>query len=87
MLRRPLRRATSAAMEHLGDPVVAVSVATRPDTLPDEALAELGELGQRVPVWVELGLEAADDEVLERIHRLHTVAEFRGAVTLSLIHI
>ena len=61
-------------------PVVAVSLATRPDTLPDEALAVLAELGRRVPVWVELGLEAADDGVLEAIRRFHTVAEFEQAV-------
>lgn len=64
----------------LGDPVVAVSIATRPDTLPDEALDVLGELARRVPVWLELGLEAADDELLLQINRLHTVAEFEDAV-------
>lgn len=61
-------------------PVVAVSLATRPDTLPDEALGVLAELARRVPVWVELGLEAADDRVLEEIRRFHTVAEFEEAV-------
>jgi len=61
-------------------PVVAVSLATRPDTLPDEALEVLAELADRVPVWVELGLEAADDRVLEDIRRFHTVADFDQAV-------
>lgn len=64
-------------------PVVAVSLATRPDTLPDEALDVLAELAERVPVWVELGLEAADDRVLEEIRRFHTVAEFEEAVRRS----
>lgn len=63
----------------LGDSVVALSVATRPDTLPGEALAVLAQYAERVPVWLELGLEAADDALLERIHRLHTVADFRDA--------
>ena len=62
-----------------GAPLVAVSVATRPDTLPDWALARLIELDRRVPVWVELGLEAADDRVLVDVNRLHTVAEFEDA--------
>jgi radical SAM protein (TIGR01212 family) len=61
-------------------PLVAVSVATRPDTLPDWALARLVRLHARLPVWVELGLEAADDGVLTAINRLHTVAEFESAV-------
>lgn len=63
-----------------GSRVVAVSVATRPDTLPDEALDVLAELNTRVPVWVELGLESASDAVLERIRRFHTLAEFHDAV-------
>ncbi|MEW6074387.1 MAG: TIGR01212 family radical SAM protein [Planctomycetota bacterium] len=65
---------------HLGDSVVCVAVATRPDTLGDDALARLARLARRVPVWVELGLEAADDGILAAINRLHTVADFRAAV-------
>ncbi len=59
-------------------PVVAVSVATRPDTLGDEALEILGELNRRVPVWIELGLEAGDDRILAEIRRFHTVADRRA---------
>lgn len=68
---------------HLGQRVVCVSVATRPDCLPDAALARLAALRERVPVWVELGLEAADDDVLLAINRLHTVAEFEDAAARS----
>lgn len=68
---------------YLGDPVVAVSVATRPDCLPDQALQELERLASRVPVWVELGLESASDQVLLDINRLHTLAEFEDAVARS----
>ncbi len=62
-----------------GGPVVCVAIATRPDTLPDDALALLAELGRRVPVWVELGLESASDAVLRDVNRLHTLAEFHDA--------
>jgi len=62
-----------------GGPVVAVSVATRPDTLPDEALEVLAELARRTAVWIELGLEAADDRILAEIRRFHTVAEYLDA--------
>ena len=62
-----------------GGPIVAVSVATRPDTLPAEALEVLTELSRRVPVWVELGLEAADDRILSGIRRFHTVADYVDA--------
>ena len=77
--RARLAEVLAVVEPHLGEPVVAVSVATRPDTLPDEALDVLGELAQRVPVWVELGLETADDERLIEINRMHTVADFEEA--------
>lgn len=66
-------------LDRPGTPVVAVSVATRPDCLPDEALEALGALRGRVDVWVELGLESADDRVLLEINRLHTLREFEDA--------
>src|SRR5690606_20239089 len=61
---------------HLGERIACFSIATRPDTLPDWALERLVRVAQRVPVWVELGLESADDAVLERIQRCHTLADF-----------
>ena len=64
----------------LASRIVAVSVATRPDTLPPESLEILARLSERVPVWLELGLETADDAILEDIHRYHTVADFKDAV-------
>jgi radical SAM protein (TIGR01212 family) len=78
--RERLREVLDVLEPHLGEPVVALSVATRPDTLPDWALEELGRIARRVPVWLELGLEAADDDVLTAIGRLHTVEEFEAAV-------
>jgi radical SAM protein (TIGR01212 family) len=77
-----LREVLAVVEPHLaarGGPVVAVSVATRPDTLSDEALAILADLAREVPVWLELGLEAADDGILRAIRRFHTVAEFLDA--------
>jgi radical SAM protein (TIGR01212 family) len=65
---------------YVGREVVALSVATRPDTLSEESLDVLARWNERLPVWVELGLECADDQRLVEIHRLHTVAEFEDAV-------
>ena len=65
---------------YVGREVAALSVATRPDTLPEAALDVLARWNERLPVWVELGLECADDQRLIEIHRLHTVAEFEDAV-------
>jgi len=67
-------------IERAEHPIVAVSIATRPDTIPEAALDVLAELNRRVEVWVELGLETADDEVQRTIRRMHTLAEFEDAV-------
>jgi radical SAM protein (TIGR01212 family) len=69
-----------AVEPHLGERVRCVAVATRPDCLDDASLGLLRELGQRVPVWLELGLESASDQVLLDINRLHTLAEFEDSV-------
>jgi hypothetical protein len=75
-----LKELLGAVEPYLGDAVCCVSVATRPDCLQDEALRILENLSRRVPVWLELGLESANDEVLLNINRLHTLAEFDDAV-------
>lgn len=61
-------------------PIVALSIATRPDTLSEESLDVLAEWNERVPVWVELGLETANDDVQRAIRRMHTRADFEDAV-------
>ncbi len=63
------RRLFSAA---LADPeVVALSVATRPDCLPEEVLDLLEELRLKYgkPVWVELGFQTANEKTARLIRR------------------
>ncbi|MFT5284399.1 MAG: radical SAM protein (TIGR01212 family) [Planctomycetota bacterium] len=86
--RERFREVLDSVRPYLGAPIVCVSVATRPDTLPDWAIEELAALrssvtstGRQVDVWVELGLESANDQVLCDIRRFHTVADFNDAVT------
>ncbi len=55
---------------------VMLSVATRADCLPDEAIAELVRISKRLPVTVELGLQTTNDATAERINRGHSFAEF-----------
>lgn len=69
-----------ARRESAENPLSCIALATRPDTLEDWALDRLARLARHVPVWLELGLECADDDVLLAIQRLHTVAEFEDAV-------
>ncbi len=77
--RERLEEVLAVVEPYLGREVAAISVATRPDTLPQDALEVLARWNQRVPVWVELGLESASDEVLLALNRLHTLDEFADA--------
>ncbi|MFH1130159.1 MAG: TIGR01212 family radical SAM protein [Pseudomonadota bacterium] len=61
--------------------IVAISVATRPDCLPPRVLDLLAEVANRIDLWVELGLQIANDDLLHSINRGHTVADFTCAVT------
>jgi radical SAM protein (TIGR01212 family) len=58
-------------------------VSTRPDCLEAEKADLLA--GYKKPdrdVWVELGLQSAQEETLRRIRRGHTLAEFEAAFSL-----
>ena len=57
-----------------------VIVATRPDALPDDVLDFLVELRQKYELWVELGVQSANDSTLKLINRGHTFAETVTAV-------
>jgi len=49
--------------------VVGLSIATRPDCLPDEVIAYLAELHQRTFLWVELGLQTIHDDTAQAFNR------------------
>ncbi len=56
--------------------VVGLSIATRPDCLPDDVVELLAELNQRTYLWVELGLQTIHDYTSERINRGHNYATY-----------
>lgn len=67
-----------AAIEH---PDVAVlSVATRPDCLPQEVLDLLERLNRRKPVWVELGLQTVHEQTAQYIRRGYPLPVYDKAV-------
>jgi len=61
--------------------VVGLSIATRPDCLPERTLDLLHDLSQQTYLWLELGLESMDDRTLAWVNRGHGLAEFIDAVT------
>ncbi|MGN1023685.1 MAG: TIGR01212 family radical SAM protein [Lachnospiraceae bacterium] len=64
------RRLFSLYRETISLPeIVILSIGTRPDCIDGEKLAMLRELNQIKPVWVELGLQTANDETAKRCNR------------------
>lgn len=67
--------------EAIEDPeVVILSIATRPDCLPEDVLDLLAQLNRQKPVWVELGLQTMHEESARMIHRGYDLACFEQAV-------
>ncbi|MDT8859324.1 TIGR01212 family radical SAM protein [Alkalihalobacillus sp. MEB130] len=53
------------------DGVVGLSIATRPDCLPDDVVEYLAELNKRTFLWVELGLQTVHERTALLINRAH----------------
>jgi len=68
------------------DGVVGLAISTRPDCVTDEILDMIGELAKKSYVWLEYGLQSANDKTLELIGRKHTVRDFTEAVEKTLLH-
>lgn len=60
--------------------IVALSIATRPDCLPEEVLDLLEDLNQIKPVWVELGLQTIHEKTAQYIRRGYPLAKYDEAV-------
>lgn len=63
--------------------VVGIAIGTRPDCLPDETLDYLSELARRTWLSIEIGLQSAHNETLQRVNRRHTWEVFLDAVQRS----
>ncbi len=77
----PVSRLRALYTEAISHPdVVILSVATRPDCLPDEVVALLAELNRVKPVWVELGLQTIHERTAEYIRRGYPLSVYDEAV-------
>ncbi|GAL24084.1 predicted Fe-S oxidoreductase [Vibrio variabilis] len=57
--------------------IVGLCVGTRPDCVPDSVLELLaGYVEQGYEIWLELGLQTANDQTLKRINRGHDFAVY-----------
>ena len=51
--------------------VVGISIATRPDCLPDDVVEYLAELNKRTFLWIELGLQTVHERTANLVNRAH----------------
>ena len=73
-----LRQVFTQAIEH--PDIVALSLGTRPDCLPEDVMELLKELNQKKPVWVELGLQTIHEKSAEYIRRGYALPVFDDGV-------
>jgi radical SAM protein (TIGR01212 family) len=63
--------------------VVGLSIATRPDCVPDPVLDLIADIARDTYLWLELGLESMHDKTLRWVNRGHGLKEFMDAVERS----
>ena len=73
-----LKKKFTEAINH--PDIVALSIGTRPDCLPNDVLDLLNRLNQIKPVWVELGLQTIHEKTGRYINRGYTLDVFDQAV-------
>ena len=77
----PVLRLKDLFTEAMNHPdIVALSVATRPDCLPDEVVDLLRSYNAQKPVWVELGLQTIHKKSAEYIRRGYELPVYDNAV-------
>ncbi len=60
--------------------ISGLSIATRPDCLGARELAMLKRLSEIKPLWVELGLQTANDRTAEKINRCYPTVCYESAM-------
>ncbi len=60
--------------------IAALAIGTRPDCLPPETVALLGELAAIKPIFIELGLQTAHDDTAAAFNRCYPTSCFFEAV-------
>ncbi len=74
-----LERIFTEAINH---PLIAgLSIATRPDCLPDDVITLLSQLNKVKPVWIELGLQTIHEETSDFIRRGYSLDVYEDAVS------
>jgi len=62
--------------------VIGLSIGTRPDCIDTYVVELLSEHAKKYHIWVELGLQSANDQTLQFINRGHNFQQFTESVKL-----
>ena len=77
----PVERLRELFTEAINNPdIVGLSIATRPDCLPEDVIGLLEELNKVKPVWVELGLQTVHKTTADYIRRGYELPVYSDAV-------
>lgn len=76
----PVERLRRIYSEALRPEIVGIAVSTRPDCLGEDVLDLLCEFKKQRHLWIELGLQSANDSTLKLINRGHGALEFEDAL-------
>ena len=82
-----LRTLYTQALSH--PDIAGISIATRPDCLPEECLELLSELQVQFPdkfIWVELGLQTIHENTADFIRRGYPLSVFEDAMNQLTVH-
>lgn len=60
--------------------VVGLSIATRPDCLPEDVIEYLTELNERTYLWIEMGLQTIHESTSQLINRAHNTGCYIEAI-------
>ena len=75
-----LKKKYDAAL--IDDRIAALAIATRPDCITEEIAKLIASYKNKYYVWVELGLQTANNETGKLLNRGYTTEEFVEAVTI-----
>ena len=70
----------------ISDRIVALAIGTRPDCIDDDVAELIASYGERVDVWVELGLQTASDEIAGIINRGYRTEAYVNAARVLKSH-
>lgn len=64
--------------------IIGLSIGTRPDCVPEAVIKLLAQYQQSgYEIWLELGLQSAFDDTLNKVNRGHGFSEYQQAVRLA----